>query len=102
MPSILTLAEIAQISGRSERSLRDLIKTRSLPVLRAGRDIRFDDAAVAALDEALSSRVPHRERHWLDWWPSSVPGSVSLPADPRAVERKAIKLLAARRAGSVR
>ena len=48
-----TLSEIADQLHFSERKLRRIIRQRDIPVLEAGRDIRFDDRALIALEEAL-------------------------------------------------
>jgi excisionase family DNA binding protein len=48
-----TLTEIAEQLQMSERKLRRIIRQRDIPVLEAGRDIRFDAEAVIALKEAL-------------------------------------------------
>jgi excisionase family DNA binding protein len=48
-----TLREIAEQLKFSERKLRDIIRRHDIPVLQAGRDIRFNERAIAALEEAL-------------------------------------------------
>ena len=54
----LTLAEVAADYGFTERKLRRLIRDRDIPVLEAGRDIRFDHQAMVALEEALKTPSP--------------------------------------------
>ena len=53
MTEYSTLSEIADRLKFSERKLRQLIRQYEIPVLAAGRDIRFDQQAIAALEEAL-------------------------------------------------
>jgi excisionase family DNA binding protein len=48
-----TLSEVAERLKFSERKLREIIRQRDIPVLEAGRDIRFDARALSALEEAL-------------------------------------------------
>jgi excisionase family DNA binding protein len=53
MADYQTLSEIAERLKFSERKLRQIIRQRNIPVLEAGRDIRFDARALSALEEAL-------------------------------------------------
>lgn len=48
-----TLEEVAQKFVMSPRRLRGIVKHHGLPVLRLGREIRFDSEAMAALQEAM-------------------------------------------------
>src|SRR6516162_6588796 len=52
-PQYSTLSEIAERLRFSQRKLREIIRKHDIPVLEAGRDIRFDARALAALEEAL-------------------------------------------------
>src|ERR1700738_1785136 len=49
----LTLDEVAPLRRFTPRYLRELVRRHSIPVLRSGRLIRFDRAALLALEEAL-------------------------------------------------
>ena len=51
-----TLPEIAARYQFSARKLRGLVRKHNIPVLRAGRDVRFDPVASTALEEALRCR----------------------------------------------
>ena len=56
----LTLAEVAEHYRFSERKLRRFVREHDVPVLREGRDIRFDALALSTLAEAL--RTPCRSK----------------------------------------
>jgi hypothetical protein len=47
----LTLAEVAEHYRFSERKLRRFVREHDVPVLREGRDIRFDALALSTLAE---------------------------------------------------
>lgn len=50
----LTLEEVAERWNLPPKRLREQIKRYAIPVLRAGRSIRFDDIALQALEEAFA------------------------------------------------
>jgi hypothetical protein len=51
--SYQTLQQVADELHFTPRRLRAIIKRHGVPVLKDGRDIRFDQVARSALDEAL-------------------------------------------------
>jgi hypothetical protein len=55
---VQTLGEVAEQYRFSERWLRDFIRTRGIPVLHTGKQIRFDGLAIVALEEALRKPCP--------------------------------------------
>jgi hypothetical protein len=70
--------EVAAALKVTPRWLRDTIRARAIPVLRAGRrTIRFDDRALAALTEALRPNEAGRARE-----PQPVSGSESPALTP--------------------
>jgi excisionase family DNA binding protein len=56
MNTILTLQEVADHLRVSERWLRNFIRRRQIGVLRSGRIIRFDEAAMSELEETMRCR----------------------------------------------
>jgi hypothetical protein len=51
-----TLEEVAEAFRVSPRWLRETMKALSVPVLRRGRIILFDDVAISSLEEAMRCR----------------------------------------------
>src|SRR5215469_7762699 len=49
----LTLAEVAEIRRFTKRYLREFIRRHRIPVVHAGRWIRFDTLSLCALEEPL-------------------------------------------------
>jgi hypothetical protein len=89
MPEYRTLGEVALDLKFTPRRLREVIRRRRIPVLRDGRDIRFDDLALRALEEALRSpsRSPAGETPARS--PSRAPSN--LPMAPDAAYAAALK-----------
>ena len=49
LPRLFTIAEVADYLGVSARTVRRMIKTRALPVVRIGRSMRVSESALARL-----------------------------------------------------
>jgi excisionase family DNA binding protein len=56
MNRISTLKEVATAMQVSERWLREFIRRKQIGVLRSGRIVRFDEAALSELEEAMRCR----------------------------------------------
>ncbi len=48
-PRLFTIVEVAEYLGVSPRTVRRMIKTRVLPVVRLGRSIRISESALSRL-----------------------------------------------------
>jgi excisionase family DNA binding protein len=49
LPRLFTIAEVAEYLGISQRTVRRMIKTRVLPVIRIGRSMRVSESALLRL-----------------------------------------------------
>jgi len=49
LPRLFTIAEVAEYLGISQRTVRRMIKSRVLPVVRIGRSMRVSESALARL-----------------------------------------------------
>jgi hypothetical protein len=64
----MPLSKVEEITGFSERRLRKLVRDHAIPVMKSGREIRFDQLSMKALKEAIrlrpsGSNRPPRTRH---------------------------------------
>lgn len=49
LPRLFTIAQVAEYLGVSQRTVRRMVKTRVLPVVRIGRSMRVSESALARL-----------------------------------------------------
>jgi excisionase family DNA binding protein len=49
LPRLFTIAQVAEYLNVSQRTVRRMVKTRVLPVVRIGRSIRVSESALARL-----------------------------------------------------
>jgi excisionase family DNA binding protein len=59
LPRLFTVVEVAEYLGVSPRTVRRMIKTRALPVVRLGRSIRISETALARLVTRVCTRNGH-------------------------------------------
>ncbi len=59
VPKLLTMAELAETLGVTQRHVRRLVAERRVPFLKVGRFIRFDPAKIATwLERSAVSPLP--------------------------------------------
>ena len=63
LPKLLTIGELAEHLGVTERHIRRLIAERRIPYVKWRRFIRFDPAEITTwLNQARHPEQPHRDR----------------------------------------
>lgn len=58
--SLLSLEQVAEMFGKTPRWIRQYVRRRSIPALKAGRSLLFDEIAVSAMKEAMRQPLPAR------------------------------------------
>ena len=85
---LLTRPQVAERFQISARHLQDLEKQHSIPVLRAGRAVRYDTAAILQLEDALRcpSSLPVAAAQVLGKSSAPLPASASGSLQKRLIE----------------
>src|SRR6516164_8539153 len=87
---MMTLDEVAREYRVTPRWLRERVNKMSLPVLKAGRTMLFDEHALSQLQESMRCRSPSSNANP----PAPLPSPARSPAAASKLQRRAIDLLA--------